>query len=90
MFADSFDRLQAEVAANGGKMNVIEHQVCLCSGAISSGSLAGLQCTDTPDEAVEEAVEYCPECTKKDVLIAELTAKIETLQAEIRSLYGSH
>jgi hypothetical protein len=90
MFADSVDRLRADVAANGGVMNVVESQVFLCSGAISAGSLAGPRQEINDNAPIEEAVEYCPECAKKDALIAELTAKIETLQAEIRSLYGSH
>lgn len=99
MFADSIDRLRAEVAASGGKMEVIEGQIFLCSGAISAGSILPDFCGTVPVQTETTCIprgddvsieEYCSECAKKDALIAELTAKVEAQQAEIRALYGFH
>lgn len=104
MFVDAFDRLQAEVAASGGKLNASESQVCLCSNAISAGCLGETgrlpdfcgtvpiqyETTSIPRGNDPSFKEICSECEKKDALIAELTAKVEAQQAEIRALYESH
>jgi hypothetical protein len=95
MFADACDRLHADVVANGGKMNVIEHQVCLCSGAISSGYLGESRLPDfcgtvpiqtettcIPRGDCSPIADGCEQCLKKDARIAELEALLLEYQRD--------